>query len=116
MIADDVWADGYVTTMRARLGAAYRRVAAALDREGIAYLPSEAGFFLLCDLRAFLPEPTWVGERALWRRLLDETGVNLTPGSACRAGEPGFMRLCFAGVPTDVAEHAVRAIGRALRA
>ena len=116
MIADDTWADGYVATMRVRLGVAYRRVAAALDEQGIAFLPSEAGFFLLADLRAFLPEPTWAGERALWRRLLDETGVNLTPGSACRAAEPGFMRLCFAGVPTDAAVHAVRAIGRALRA
>ena len=116
LIADDAWVDGYVAAMRVRLGAAYRRTAAALDEQGIAHLPSEAGFFLLADLRAFLPEPTWAGERALWRRLLDETGVNLTPGSACRAAEPGFMRLCFAGVPTEVAEHAVRAIGRALRA
>jgi len=116
LVADDAWVDGYVSAMRSRLGAAYRRVAAALDAQGIAYLPSEAGFFLLCDLRPFLPAPTWDGERALWRRLLDEANVNLTPGEACRAAEPGFMRLCFAGVPTDVAEHAVRAIGRALRA
>jgi 1-aminocyclopropane-1-carboxylate synthase len=100
MISDDAWIDGYVATMRARLGAAYRRVAAALDAQGIPYLPA----------------PTWEGERVLWRRLLAETGVNLTPGEACRAAEPGFMRLCFAGVPTDVAEHAVRVMGRALRA
>jgi 1-aminocyclopropane-1-carboxylate synthase len=115
MISDDAWVDGYVAAMRSRLGVAYRRVAAALDAQGIAYLPSEAGFFLLADLRVFLPASTWAGERALWRRLLDQTGVNLTPGEACRAAEPGFMRLCFAGVPTEVAEHAVRAVGHALR-
>jgi hypothetical protein len=40
--------------------------------------------------------------------------VNLTPGAACRVGEPGFMRLCFAAVPTDVAVGAVERIGRVL--
>lgn len=115
MISSDAWVDRYVATMRARLCEAYRRVAAALDGQGIPYLPSSAGFFLLCDLRRFLPEPTWEGERALWRRLLDDANVNLTPGAACRVGEPGFMRLCFAGVPTDTAVHAVGALGRALR-
>ncbi len=115
MISDDGWVHAYLAGMRARLGDACRRVAAALDAQGIPYLRSSAGFFLLCDLRRFLPEPTWDGERALWRRLLDETNVNLTPGAACRVGEPGFMRLCFAGVPTDTAVHAVGAVGRMLR-
>jgi aspartate/methionine/tyrosine aminotransferase len=115
MIADEVWADSYVAAMRARLGDAYRRVAAALAEQGIPHLPSSAGVFLLCDLRRFLPEPTWDGERALWRRILDGANANLTPGAACRVGEPGFMRLCFAGVPTDAAVHAVEAIGRTLR-
>jgi aspartate/methionine/tyrosine aminotransferase len=114
LISDDAWVDAYVAGMRARLGDAYRRVAAALEEQGIPFLPSSAGFFLLCDLRRFLPEPTWDGECALWQRLLDEANVNLTPGAACRVGEPGFMRLCFAGVPTDTAVHAVRALGRVL--
>jgi DNA-binding transcriptional MocR family regulator len=47
--------------------------------------------------------------------LLEEANVNLTPGAACRVGEPGFMRLCFAAVPTDVAVRAVARIARVLR-
>ena len=115
MIADDAWVDGYVAATRNRLGGAYRAVAAALDAEGIPFVPAEAGFFLLVDFRRFLPAPTWDSEHALWRRLLERANVNLTPGAACRIAEPGFMRLCFAGVPTAVAVHAVRAIGAALR-
>lgn len=115
MISDDAWVDAYVAAMRDRLGGAYRRVAAALEEQRTPFLPSAAGFFLLCDLRRFLPEPTWDGERTLWLRLLDEANVNLTPGAACRVGEPGFMRLCFAGIPTDTAVHAVGALGRVLR-
>jgi hypothetical protein len=40
--------------------------------------------------------------------------VNLTPGAACRVAEPGFMRLCFAAVPTAVAVRAIERIGRVL--
>jgi aspartate/methionine/tyrosine aminotransferase len=115
MISDDAWVDRYVTTMRARLGEAYRRVTAALTDKGVPYLPSDAGFFLLLDLRQFLSAPTWEREAALWRRLLDLANVNLTPGSACHIGEPGFMRLCFAGVPTDTAVHAVERLADVLR-
>ncbi len=115
MIADDAWVDVYLTGMRARLRAAYRAVTAALEDEQIPFLPAEAGFFLLVDLRRFMAGPTWEEERVLWRRLLDEANVNLTPGAACRIGEPGFMRLCFAGLPTETAVHAVRTIGTVLR-
>ncbi|MCL4756211.1 MAG: aminotransferase class I/II-fold pyridoxal phosphate-dependent enzyme, partial [Myxococcales bacterium] len=110
LISDRAWVETYLTTMRARLGEAYRRVAAALVEQGIEHQPSGAGFFLLVDLRPFLAAPTWDAEANLWRRLLDAANVNLTPGAACRVGEPGFMRLCFAGVPTDAAVHAVQRI------
>jgi 1-aminocyclopropane-1-carboxylate synthase len=116
MIADDAWVGAYLAGMRARLGGAYRAVAAALEAERIPFVPAEAGFFLLVDLRRFMGEPTWDAERALWRRLLDEINVNLTPGAACRIAEPGFMRLCFGSVPSDTAVHAVRRIGGVLQA
>ncbi len=98
MVSDDAWVDKYAATMSARLGDAYRSITARLEQAGIPYLPSEAGFFLLIDLRRYLTAPTWEAEDALWRRILDEANVNLTPGSACRIEEPGFMRLCFAAV------------------
>jgi len=116
MISDDAWVDGYVAGMQALLGDAYRRVTAALDEEGIPYHPGQAGFFVLCDLRRFMTEVTWAEEHSLWRRLLDEANVNLTPGAACRVGEPGFARLCFAGVPPETAVVAVSRLGRALTA
>jgi aspartate/methionine/tyrosine aminotransferase len=101
LIADDAWVDGFLAENRRRLGDAYRQVTAALDAATIPFLPAEAGFFFLCDLRGFLDSPTWEAEAALWERLLTEANVNLTPGSACRIGEPGFMRLCFASEPTE---------------
>jgi|JI10StandDraft_1071094.scaffolds.fasta_scaffold175171_2 aspartate/methionine/tyrosine aminotransferase len=115
MVSDDLWVDHYASTMQARLGEAYRAITARLEAAGIPYVPSEAGFFFLLDLRARLDAPTWAAEDALWRRLLEQANVNLTPGSACRIGEPGFMRLCFAGVPPATAAVGVDRLARALR-
>jgi len=113
LIADEGWVDRYVGTMTGRLRAAYGTVTSVLDRHEVPFLPSGAGFFLLLDLRRFLPEPGWAGERRLWRRLLERANVNLTPGEACRVGEPGFMRLCFASVPPD---HLAVGLDRLVRA
>ncbi|NIR34619.1 MAG: aminotransferase class I/II-fold pyridoxal phosphate-dependent enzyme, partial [Actinobacteria bacterium] len=57
---------------------------------------------------------TWKGEDDLWRRFVEEAKVNLTPGSACRIVEPGFMRLCFAAEPKELAVEAVQRIARLL--
>jgi aspartate/methionine/tyrosine aminotransferase len=107
MIADDAWVEGYVATMRSLLGGAYRRVAGALQAAGIEFVPAEAGVFVLLDLRPFLAQPTWEAERRLWLEILERARVNLTPGAACRAAEPGFFRLCFAGSPAETAETAI---------
>ncbi len=111
MVTDEGWVSRYLTEMPRRLGEAYRRTVVALDDARIPYLPSEAGFFLLVDLRRFLAAPTFEAERALWRRLLDDAKVNLTPGAACHISEPGFMRLCFAAAPPEAVEEAVRRMG-----
>lgn len=114
MIADTEWVTSYAKHMRKRLADAYAAVTRALDRARIPYLPAQGGFFLLLDLRRFLDENTWAGEERLWRRILEEAGVNLTPGSACRIGEPGFLRLCYAGVPSEAATLGIERAARAL--
>ncbi len=114
MIADGPWVDGYLAAMQAGLREAYAAVTAALDKAGIRHVPASGGYFLLCDLRNHLEEPAWEAEEALWRRILDEANVNVTPGSACRNAEPGFMRICFAAAPVEAAVEAVRRLGRVL--
>lgn len=116
LLDDEVWLEHYLAEMPRRLGVAHRQVAEALGAAGIPFVPSEAGFFLLLDLRRYLAEPTSEAERALWWRLLDKAGVNLTPGAACRIAEPGFMRLCFASQPTAGAVAAVRRLAGVLGA
>jgi aspartate/methionine/tyrosine aminotransferase len=115
MISDETWIDGYITTMTAGLRDAHGRLTGLLDDGGIPYLPAEAGVFTVLDLRSYLTEQSWEAEHELWLRILDEAGVNLTPGSACHNGEPGFMRLCYAGLPTETMEIGVERMLRMLR-
>ena len=114
VISDRTFVDGYLDQARQRLAAAYRRVVAGLERHGFSYVPAEAGLFVMCDLRAHLVEATWPAEHALWRRLLDEGGVNLTPGRACHCAEPGLFRVCFAGVPEPALDLALDRMARVL--
>ncbi|MGI9649111.1 MAG: aminotransferase class I/II-fold pyridoxal phosphate-dependent enzyme [Acidimicrobiia bacterium] len=114
LISDPAWVDGFVAENRRRLGAAYSAVTAALDAASIPYLPAQAGFFFLCDVRRFLPEVTWEAEHDLWRWLLDEVNVNLTPGADCHIGEPGFLRLVFSSEVTEAVVAGVDRMGKAL--
>ncbi len=111
VVSDEIWVDSYLARARGALGDAYQRVTVALEDQAIPYIPAGAGFFLVCDLRQYLREPTWEAERDLWWRLLEEGNVNLTPGEACHSAEPGFFRLCFASMPTDAVVTGVRRMG-----
>jgi len=112
MIEDTAWVDGFVAENRNRLRGAYDAATGALTAAGIPFLPGDAGFFVLCDMRRFTTDPTWEAEQDLWRRILEEANVNLTPGAACHVGEPGFMRLCFAGEPTEAVVAGIERVGR----
>ncbi|MGI9529640.1 MAG: aminotransferase class I/II-fold pyridoxal phosphate-dependent enzyme [Acidimicrobiia bacterium] len=98
MLTDEQWLDTYLKEMRSRLRTSYLTTTTVLDRHGVPYVDADAGLFVFADLRQAMPTMTWDAEYSLWKRILDETSVNLTPGSACRAPQPGFMRICFATV------------------
>lgn len=102
MVTDPGWLEAYLDGMRSRLAAARGIVEEVVGAHGIPIIPGSAAFFAFLDLREFLATPTWEAEEALWRRLLEEANVNLTPGAATRSAEPGLFRLCFASVPEEV--------------
>lgn len=116
MLADQEWVQDYLDRMREGLASTAVEVTAALTRAGLAHLTPQAGFFVLCDLRGFLAVPTWQAEHDLWSRILETTGVNLTPGSACHIAEPGFFRLCFANFAPDVVVDAISRVRGVLQA
>lgn len=115
LLSDEAWVDEFIAANQRRLGEAYRRTTDALQEHGIPFVSADAGFFLLLDLRPLMEEVSWEAEDRLWRRLVDEYKLNLTPGSACHSAEPGFMRLVFSAAPTGAVIEGVRRLGRLFR-
>lgn len=113
MLGDHDWVERYLHDMPLRLAAAHDALSAGLTGAGIPYVPGEAGFFLIADLRGFLHEPTFEAERTLWRKMVDH-GVNLTPGKAIRSPDPGLFRVCFTATPTESLPTAVERIRAAV--
>ena len=58
----------------------------------------EAAFYLFCSIEG--EQDT----RTLAKRLVDEAGLGVAPGSAFGAGGEAYIRLCFARSPEQIAE------------
>eukprot|EP00887_Chlorella_sp_A99_P006622 scaffold3.g6622.t1 len=100
-LSDLEWADGFLASNQRELRASYDVVAGHLREAGIPFVPAAAGMFVWIDLRHWLPERSWEGERQLWESICDASRVVLTPGHACHAKQPGHFRLCFAWMPRE---------------
>jgi aspartate/methionine/tyrosine aminotransferase len=114
LLADRPWVEWFAGEARARLVGSYERCAGLLAAADIPYLPAEAGFAIWADLRHWLAEPTFGGERALWQGLFETAQVNVMPGEAFACPEPGWFRVCHATDSAALATGITR-LGRGLR-
>ncbi|MEU9116750.1 aminotransferase class I/II-fold pyridoxal phosphate-dependent enzyme [Streptomyces sp. NPDC048483] len=108
LLDDTGWVDRVLAENRRRLAASYQGTARLLDELSIPYVPAQAGCSLWADLGAWLPSPDAVGERALWRAVLDSTRVSIMPGEAFHSPEPGWFRICHTLDPLLVREALMR--------
>lgn len=84
-----------------------------LKKSGIPCLRSNAGLFCWIDMRLLLKSDTFEGEMELWKTMVSDFGLNVSPGSSCHCAEPGWFRVCFANMSEetlDVAVQRVRAL------
>jgi 1-aminocyclopropane-1-carboxylate synthase len=96
MLEDKSWLDGYVVESKSRLATAYSRFTAMLDESKVPYLPSCAGFFVFIDLRAWMKDGTAEAEHTLWKYIIDNAKIILTPAAQMLSEEYGWFRCCFA--------------------
>ncbi|KAF3969638.1 hypothetical protein CMV_006586 [Castanea mollissima] len=62
------------------------------------------------DLRRLLKEQTLESEMNLWRLIMNEVKLNVSPGSSFHCSEPGWFRVCFANMDDDTVEVALERI------
>ncbi|EPS62904.1 1-aminocyclopropane-1-carboxylate synthase, partial [Genlisea aurea] len=110
MLSDEEFVERLVAESRRRLEARHGRFVRGVEEVGIRCLGSNAGLFCWMDLRSLLKSETVAGEIELWRAILREAKLNVSPGSAFHCSEPGWFRACFANMDDETMEIALRRI------
>jgi aspartate/methionine/tyrosine aminotransferase len=89
----------FIAGQIARMREARDIVARGLAATGrVHFATPEATFYLFCAIDGE------TDSRALALRLVDEAGIGAAPGSAFGPGGEGYLRLCFARAPEEIAE------------
>ncbi|KAL5100068.1 hypothetical protein RYX36_004395, partial [Vicia faba] len=110
MLSDDKFMDKFLAESSRRLRERREFFTKGLEKVSITCLPSNAGLFFWMNLRSLLKEKTFEGEMKLWRLIINEVKLNVSPGSAFECSEPGWYRVCFANMDEQTVEIALMKI------
>eukprot|EP00250_Pteridium_aquilinum_P018044 c23912_g1_i1 orf=295-1857(+) len=110
LLQDEDFVRGFLVENKRRLGKRFKAVLEGLQEAGIRCADSCGGLYCWVDLRHLLMASTSEGEENLWKKLLYEVKVSLTPGSACHYPEAGWFRLCFANVDDQTLDVALKRV------
>ncbi|KAF6162161.1 hypothetical protein GIB67_008290 [Kingdonia uniflora] len=110
MLSDDEFIDSFISESSRRLAKRHKILTNGLSQLGIGSLKSNAGLFFWMDLRRLLKEPTYEAEMTLWRMIIKDVKLNVSPGSSFHCTEPGWFRVCFANMNDETMEVALRRI------
>lgn len=110
MLSDKMFTENYIKTNRERLRKRYQMIVEGLKIAGIACLEGNAGLFCWMNMSPLLDEPTRECELRLWKTILHEVKLNISPGSSCHCTEAGWFRVCFANMSEQTLEVALKRI------
>ncbi|KAI8064319.1 pyridoxal phosphate-dependent transferase [Gilbertella persicaria] len=100
--SDETWVDKYIVANRKELAVTYEKTTGFLRKNGIEFIPGEAGHFFMINTRSFLnkKDVTLDDEKRIWRNMINR-GVYVVPGYAFHTHMSGYFRLTFA-LPWDI--------------
>ncbi|KAL2529426.1 1-aminocyclopropane-1-carboxylate synthase 8 [Forsythia ovata] len=101
ILADKRFTIKYIKENRQRLKKRHKLLVFGLQEFGIHCLNSNAGLFCWVDMRHLLKSNTFQAELELWKKILYESGLNISPGSSFHCIEPGWFRICFANMTKE---------------
>ncbi|KAJ4887588.1 1-aminocyclopropane-1-carboxylate synthase 5 [Raphanus sativus] len=59
-------------------------------------------------MRHLLDTNTFEAELDLWKKIVYNVKLNISPGSSCHCTEPGWFRVCFANMSEDTLDLALK--------
>ncbi|XP_076919465.1 1-aminocyclopropane-1-carboxylate synthase 3-like [Bidens hawaiensis] len=101
ILSDKKFTKHYLTENRRRLKQRHEMMEKALQKTGIRCLKGNSGLFSWVDMRCLLSAQTFEGEMELWKKIVYEVGLNISPGSSCHCNELGWFRVCFANMSKE---------------
>ncbi|VFQ75364.1 unnamed protein product [Cuscuta campestris] len=110
MLSDKKFTKKYLSENQKRLRERHEMLVAGLREAGIECLESNAGLFCWVDMRHLLSSNTFEAEIELWKKMVYQVGLNISPGSSCHCTEPGWFRLCFANLSEETLGLALKRI------
>ncbi|KMT12033.1 hypothetical protein BVRB_5g099920 [Beta vulgaris subsp. vulgaris] len=111
MLSDEDFVENFLGESSKRLETRHNEFTWGLSQVGIQCLKSNAGLFVWMDLRQLIDQdPTVEGELALWRVIINEVKINVSPGSSFHCHEAGWFRVCIANMDDDTMQIALRRI------
>ncbi|KAM7262550.1 hypothetical protein ACFE04_000233 [Oxalis oulophora] len=110
MLSDKKFTKSYIKENQKRLGQRYRKLVSGLEKAGISCLKSNAGLYGWVDMRRLLSSKTLEAEMEIWKKIVYEVKLNISPGSSCHCSEPGWFRVCFANMSEETLNIALERI------
>lgn len=109
MLGDKKFTKNYISENQKRLKRRQRMLVSGLQKAGINCLKTNnAGLFCWVDMSHLLHSNTFEAEMDLWKKILYEVRLNISPGSSCHCSEPGWFRMCFANMSEDTLNLAMK--------
>ncbi|KAL3525565.1 hypothetical protein ACH5RR_013937 [Cinchona calisaya] len=110
LLSDKKFSKNYIFENQKRLKKRHSMLVIGLENAGIKCLKSNAGLFCWVDMRHLLSSNSFDAEMELWKKIVYEVGLNISPGSSCHCSEPGWFRVCFANMSEDTLDLAMQRI------
>ncbi|CAF1860829.1 unnamed protein product [Brassica napus] len=108
LLSDKKFTKNYLRENQRRLNNRQRMLVTGLKAIGIGCLKSNAGLFCWVDMRHLLSSKTFEAEMDLWKKIVYEVKLNISPGSSCHCEEPGWFRVCFANMSEETLKLAMK--------
>uniref|UniRef100_A0A5B7AV23 Aminotransferase class I/classII large domain-containing protein n=1 Tax=Davidia involucrata TaxID=16924 RepID=A0A5B7AV23_DAVIN len=115
MLSDDDFVGRFLDESSKRLANRHKIFTEGVGQVGISCLKSNAGLFCWMDLRPLLKEATVEAETLLWRVIINDVKMNVSPGSSFHCSEPGWFRVCFANMDDKTVDVALKRIRKFVR-
>ncbi|GMH00477.1 hypothetical protein Nepgr_002316 [Nepenthes gracilis] len=110
MLSDDEFVNRFLAESTKRLAIRHKLFTEGVARAGISCFKSNTGLFVCMDLRHLLQDQTLEAELELWRLIINDVKINLSPGSSFHFSEPGWFRVCFANMDDETVGVALKRI------